>query len=175
MAVFLGVQARVMKQIALLVSLLWLSACYPTYNWREMPVADGLATLAFPGKTETAEREIDLAGISVNFVLTGTEVKGTVFAIGYARLPAEITPHEKQSVQRALVDSLAASMSQVAPEQAYQGEVFRMERTVGDRTVVTVARALVHYDVAIRVMASGPPQELTEEIAHEFMRSLKLR
>jgi hypothetical protein len=37
------------------------------------------------------------------------------------------------------------------------------------------AKVLVHYDVAMRVVASGPPQELTDELAGEFMRSLKLR
>ena len=179
MAVSSGFDAKVLKRAGLMASLVWLAvllaACYPTYNWREMPVADGLATLAFPGKVDTAERDIELAGIPLTFVLSGTEVKRTVFAIGYARLPQQTTALERESVQRALVDSLAAGMNQTAPPEAYSGDVFRMQRTVGDRTVVTVARVLVHHDVAIRVVASGPPQELTEPIAHEFMRSLKLR
>ena len=166
---------RLFLRSCLIAGLLGLVACYPTYNWRELSVADGLAVLAFPGKVETAQRDIELAGIPVTFVLSGTEVKNTVFSVGHARLPGKTTETERVAVKRALVDSLASGMSQNAPEQAYQGEVFRLEAQVSDRSLVMFARVLVHYDVAMRVVASGPPQELTDELAGEFMRSLKLR
>lgn len=164
-----------LKRICLLASLLLVSACYPTYNWRELPVADGLATLAFPAKVDTVKRDLDLAGMPVTFVLTSTDVNDVVFSIGWAQLPLQSTPEQRQSAQRLLVDSLAATMSQPAPTDAYAGEVFRLESNRDGRSLAMVAKVLVHYDIVMRVVATGPPDLLTEELQTEFMRSLKLR
>lgn len=165
----------VMKRFGLLVCLLLLTACYPTYNWRELPVADGLATLAFPAKVDTAKRDIELAGMPVTFVLTTAEVNEVVFSIGWAQLPAQSTPEQRKAAQRTLVDSLAASMSKPAPASAYEADVFRLETSRDGRALAMVARVLVHYDIVMRVVVSGPPDELTQDLAQEFMRSLKLR
>ncbi|UOD50232.1 hypothetical protein [Orrella daihaiensis] len=164
-----------LKRAGVLASLFLLVACYPTYNWREIPVADGLATLAFPAKVDTAKRNLDLAGMPVTFVLTSADVNDVVFSIGWAQLPTQSTAEQRQSAQRALVDSLATSMGQVAPAQAYEAEVFRLQTDRDGRTLALVARVLVQYDIVMRVVASGPPEVLTEELATEFMRSLKLR
>ena len=164
-----------LKRLGLLCGVLLLSACYPTYNWRELPVADGLATLAFPGKVDTVKRDIELAGMPVTFVLTTTEVNDTVFSIGWAQLPTQSTPEQRQAAQKALVDSLAATMGQPAPDIAMSGEMFRLERTYEGQAIAMVARVLVHYDVAMRVVATGPPDMLTQEVEQAFMRSLELK
>lgn len=164
-----------LKRAGVLASLFLLVACYPTYNWREIPVADGLATLAFPAKVDTAKRNLDLAGMPVTFVLTSADVNDVVFSIGWAQLPTQSTAKQRQSAQRALVDSLAASMGQAAPAQAYEAEVFRLQTDRDGRALALVARVLVQYDIVMRLVASGPPEVLTEELATEFMRSLKLR
>lgn len=163
------------KRALLVAGLLLLTACYPTYNWRELPVADGLATLAFPAKVDTAKRDIDLAGMPVTFVLTSADVNDVVFSIGWAQLPLQSTPEQRQAAQRTLVESLAASMGKPAPASAYGAEVFRLETSRDGRSLAMVARVLVHYDIVMRVVASGSPDVLTDELATEFMRSLKLR
>ena len=163
------------KRLSLLVGVLLLSACYPTYNWRELPVADGLATLAFPDKVNTVKRDIELAGMPVTFVLTSTEVNDTVFSIGWAQLPMQSTPEQRVAAQQALVDSLAASMGQAAPPIAMSGEMFRMQTQRDGQALDMVARVLVHYDVAMRVVATGHPDLLTQEVSQAFMRSLKLK
>lgn len=155
--------------------MLLLCACYPTYNWRELPVADGLATLAFPGKVDTVKRDIELAGMPVTFVLTTTEVNDTVFSIGWAQLPTQSTDEQRQAAQTSLVNSLAATMDQPAPDIAMTGEMFRLETTRDGDTLAMVARVLVHYDVAMRVVATGPPDLLTEEVSQNFIRSLELK
>jgi hypothetical protein len=163
-----------LKRLGVLAAVLLLSACYPTYNWRELPVADGLATLAFPGKVDTVKRDIELADMPVTFVLTTTEVNDTVFSIGWAQLPLQSTPEQRVAAQQALVDSLAASMGQRAPAIAMSGEMFRLETERDGQALAMVARVLVHYDVAMRVVATGPPDLLTQEVSQAFMRSLKL-
>lgn len=163
------------KRLGVLVSLLILTACYPTYNWRELPVADGLATLAFPAKVETAKREIELSGMPVTFVLTSADVNDVVFSIGWAQMPLQSTAEQRQAAQRALVDSLAGSIGQAVPASAYEAEVFRLDTTGQGRSLAVVARVLVHYDIVMRVVATGPPDVLTDELANEFMRSLRLK
>lgn len=163
------------KRLFLLAGLLFLTACYPTYNWRELPVADGLATLAFPAKVDTAKRDINLAGMPVTFVLSSADVNDVVFSIGWAQLPAQSSATERKAAQRSLIDSLASSMGQPAPPQAYEAEVFRLRSDRQGRSLAMVARVLVHYDIVMRIVASGPPDVLTEELATEFMRSLTLR
>lgn len=163
------------KRLGLLIGLLLLSACYPTYNWRELPIADGLATLAFPAKVDTAKRDIELAGMPVTFVLTSADVNDVVFSVGWAQLPMQSTSEQRQAAQRALVESLAATMGQPAPPTAFESDVFRLETNRSGKPLAMVARVLVHYDIVMRVVASGPPDVLTDELATEFMRSLKLR
>lgn len=174
LAMSLGLK-RLFVRSCVLGCLLWLAACYPTYNWRELPVADGLATLAFPAKADTAKRNIELAGMPVTFVLTSADVNDVVFSVGWAQLPTQSTPEQRVAAQRALTDSLAASIGQPAPSRAYEAEVFRLESSRDGRSLAIVARVLVHYDIVMRVVASGPPDVLTEDLAQEFMRSLKLR
>jgi len=164
-----------LKAFWLLATALALSACYPTYNWRELPVADGLATLAFPAKVDTAKRDIELAGMPVTFVLTKSKANDTVFSIGWAQLPLQSAPDQRVAAQKALVDSLASSMKQDAPPEAYAGQTFRVETSSADQSLAMVARVLLRYDVVMRVVASGPPDKLTDEVAQEFMRSLRLR
>lgn len=163
------------KRIGGLLLVLALAGCYPTYNWREVPVADGLAVMAFPGKVESAERQIELAGIEVTFVLSGTEVQNTIFSVGHAQLPLDTSEAQRQAVQRSLVDSLVAGIGQDAPLAAYEGQAFTLEVQAPDMSMRMFARVLIHYDVAIRVVAWGPSESLTNEIGQEFMRSLRLR
>ena len=67
---------------AVLLLTVVLAACYPRYNWRELPVADGLAVLAFPARTDVAQRDVVLAGLPVKFVLTSAKVDDRLFSFG---------------------------------------------------------------------------------------------
>jgi hypothetical protein len=160
---------------AVLLLTMVLAACYPRYNWRELPVADGLAVLAFPARIDVAQREVVLAGLKVNFVLTSAKVDDSLFSFGYAQLPPESARPAREAARQALIDSLAKGMGQEAPASAQEGTVFKLVSAQGESPLVVFARVVLHHDVVMRVVASGPPTELTDEIAREFMRSLVLR
>lgn len=159
--------------LILLVGLL--AGCYPKYNWREMPVADGLAVVAFPARVDTAEREIELAGMKVTFVMTSATVDQTVFSFGYAQLPLESTPEERVQAQQAMIKSLESGMSQSVGEQALAGETFVLRRQAGDTELVMHAKVVLYHDVVMQQIVAGPPEELSQELADEFMRSLAMR
>lgn len=167
--------ARVKRSLLAVGCAVLLTGCYPEYNWRELPVGDGVASLAFPARVDNAARSMGIGGLKVTFDLTSAEANDTLFSFGYAQLPQGHTPAQAKAVQRALVDSLAASMGRSAPPEAYEGKQFRLASDVRGQSLFMVARVLVHHDIAMRVVASGPPDRLTDDVAQEFMRSLVLR
>jgi len=161
--------------LAVFCLMLALAGCYPKYNWREMPVADGVATVAFPAKVDTAERELTLADMAVTFVLTSATVDQTVFSFGYAQLPIDSTPEQREQAQRALIDSLEAGMNQSGGEAAATGEAFVMRRQTDKGELVMHAKVLLYYDLVMQQIVAGPPDQLDQPLADEFMRSLEMR
>ena len=168
-------QRRLIGGLFLLILVGVLSACYPKYNWRELSVADGLAVAAFPARPDTAQREIVLNDMKLTFELTSATIDKTVFSIGYSQLPMESTPAQRQEAQRAMVSSLASAMSQPVPDEAFAGEAFVLRSPDASPPLVMHARVVLYYDVVIRQIAAGPINELTSDIAQEFMRSFKIR
>ena len=57
-----------------------------------MPVADGLAVVAFPARVDTAEREIELAGMKVTFVMTSATVIKLSFHLVTRNYPLKARP-----------------------------------------------------------------------------------
>jgi len=166
---------RLLGGLFLLVLVGVLSACYPKYNWRELSVADGLAVAAFPARADTAQREIVLNDMPLTFVLTSATIDKTVFSVGYSQLPMDSTPAQRQEAQRAMATSLASAMGQPVPDEALAGEAFVLNSPEAQTPLVMHARVVLYYDVVIRQIAAGPRDELTPEIAQEFMRSFKIR
>lgn len=61
-----------------------LAACSPTFNWREVPIAeDGLVAM-LPCKAERANRALPLGAESVKVDMAGCETGGATFAIAHA-------------------------------------------------------------------------------------------
>lgn len=63
------------------------AACTPTYNWREMPAADGAIQVAFPGKPGTETRNLPMGNLQLPFTLTAVAAGGATFAVGHVNLP----------------------------------------------------------------------------------------
>lgn len=61
-----------------------LAACSPTFNWREVPVAESGLTALLPCKPDRAERTLPLGAESVRVDMTGCEAGGATFAIAHA-------------------------------------------------------------------------------------------
>src|SRR5690348_2571359 len=75
------------RTACLAICAILLGACTPTYNWREVLIADGAARATFPARTATDTRDIPLAGQTLRFSLTSARVGDAVFAVGYAPVP----------------------------------------------------------------------------------------
>ena len=60
--------------------------CTPTFNWREVPIAQTPLTALFPCKPETASRAVTMAGLETQLHLAHCETGGVTAAVGHARI-----------------------------------------------------------------------------------------
>ncbi len=65
-----------------------LSACQPSYNWREIQEPDAGYRILLPAKPVSMTRPIDLDGLKVTMSMTGARVGETMFTVGAVALPA---------------------------------------------------------------------------------------
>ncbi|KQW61440.1 hypothetical protein [Variovorax sp. Root411] len=61
-----------------------LAACSPTFNWREVPVAESGLIVLLPCKADRATRALPLGAESVQVDMTGCDAGGATFAIAHA-------------------------------------------------------------------------------------------
>jgi hypothetical protein len=62
-----------------------LAACSPTFNWREVPVADSGLVALLPCKPDRASRTMPLGAEAVTVEMAGCEAGGATFAVAHAR------------------------------------------------------------------------------------------
>jgi hypothetical protein len=168
--------ARLSVFLAAAVSALVLAACSPTYDWREINVADGTAQAAFPAKVRTEKRTVSLGGAQVDFSLAAASVKDGVFAVGHARLPADVAadPARPTALGKALMKSLYENL-QVQPPEAFPayGEPIEIHGHAGGKPVWLLARVWVQGNMLVEAVATGSEQGLPAEPAREFVKSLR--
>ena len=90
---------RLWSKSLILITVMALAGCYPEYNWREIAVADGLAVAAFPAKVNGQSRTVTLAGVDLEFTVDSARLDNSIFALGYARLPADLSPATRQAIR----------------------------------------------------------------------------
>lgn len=61
------------------------AACSPTFNWRDVPIAQFELTALLPCRPDHAERAIPLGGQNVPVRMAGCEAGGATFAVASAR------------------------------------------------------------------------------------------
>jgi hypothetical protein len=153
-----------------------LGACTPTYNWREVGIADGAARAAFPARVETDTREIRLAGQSLRFSLTSARVGDAVFAVGHAALPAALSGDAgaQRELAAALVRALHENLGATPPvtPPAYGADI-EVHAQAGGHPVWALGRVWVQGGLLVEAVATGSEQGLPPEPAREFVHSLR--
>lgn len=75
--------------VALLVTLsVGLTACSPTFNWREMRLEGASLVALMPCKPETASRDVPLLGVATGLHMHSCKAGDLTFAVAWAELPA---------------------------------------------------------------------------------------
>ncbi|WP_094849236.1 hypothetical protein [Bordetella genomosp. 9] len=160
--------------VALCLTLL--GACTPTYNWREVQIADGAARANFPARPDTDTRSIGLGGRMLRFSLTSARVDDAVFAVGYAPLPPDLAgdPAGQRALAADLVRSLHENLHATPPAVAPDyGVDVTVRGQVGGHPVWALARVWVHDGMLVEAVATGSERGLPEAQAREFVGSLR--
>ncbi|CAM3398410.1 Lipoprotein [Bordetella sputigena] len=153
-----------------------LGACTPTYNWREVEIADGAARANFPARPGTDTRDIGLGGRTLRFSLTSARVEDAVFAVGYAPLPEDLASDAAAQrklagdLVRALHENLHATPPAAAPEYGVDVVV---RGQAGGHPVWALARVWVRDGLLVEAVATGSEHGLPEGPAREFVGSLR--
>lgn len=96
--------------------LLALSACSPSFNWRETRLEGSTLLALLPCKPDRGSRMIPLAGRDVELHMLGCEAGGAVFAVSYA----DLKDADKAGValghwKAAMLENMHATSSQELP------------------------------------------------------------
>ncbi|AOB33945.1 hypothetical protein AKI39_22180 [Bordetella sp. H567] len=155
---------------------LLVSACTPTYNWREVLIADGAARAAFPARTTTDTRDIGLGGQTLRFSLTSARVGDAVFAVGYAPLPQALAgdPAGQRDLAAALVRALYQNLRvQPPPAPPPYGTDIEVRGQAGGQPVWALGRVWVQGGLLVEAVATGSEQGLPLAPAREFVGSVR--
>jgi hypothetical protein len=102
-----------LSQVAALAGVLALSACTPTYDWREVRGKDAPFSALFPAKPATHSRMVDLDGMRLTMTMTTASAGGVTFAVGSAKMPDPAKAHAiLNAMKNALVNNIGGTVRQ---------------------------------------------------------------
>ncbi|GFN27674.1 hypothetical protein EUC41_16955 [Achromobacter denitrificans] len=166
------------KAGAVVTLALLMAACTPSYNWREVDVADGHVRAAFPDRVMTDTRDLKLDTHTLRFTLATANVGEAVFAVGSAPLPPDIAadPVAKRALGLALMRSLYTNMQAMPPmEWPPYGEVIEVHGKAMGKPGWLQAKVWVTDTMLIEAVAAGTQESLPAERAREFLRSVAIK
>lgn len=161
------------------------SACNPTFNWREYRSADAGYRVLFPGKPSSMTRNIELAGTKLNMTLTAAEVDEVNFAVGSAEVPdASQAQAALGAMKTALVNNISAtvkresasSSTSAAGGAAQRNSAIEIE-ALGARQgvpVLLIGRFIARDKRIYQVIVMGKEQRVSRENVDTFLSSFKL-
>ena len=161
------------KKTALILCLLLcqvlISACNPTFNWREIHSADAPFTMLMPAKPESFTQPVQLGESKLNMTMTATEVDHLSFAVGSAKV-------SNQSSTAAILTAMQQGMinnihGQIIEAPTTSGGVMRIAGRHGETEVIMAARFIARGDWVYQLVMMGPPQKMSPEIIETFMNS----
>jgi hypothetical protein len=163
-----------------------LSACNPTYNWRDYSSPDAPYNVMFPAKPATYTRKVDLDGMQVNMTMTAAEVEDTMFAVGSGEAPdAAHAQAALQAMKTALVRNIGAkvtseksSAASAANNKGTTSSASINVEATGTRNgapVRLVGRFVARDKRFYQVVVMGKASAVAPEQTDQFLSSFKLR
>lgn len=160
-----------------------LSACTPTYDWREVRGTDAPFIVLLPAKPSTHSRPINLDGIHLTMTMTAAEVNGATFAVGSASLPDQALSRDAlNAMKTALVKNIDGTVRHEKSLLAADNPAPSIDiEAVGspDRKTKKHPRLLVARFVAkgrriYQAVVVGPEDAVPRDAVEMFFTSLKL-
>ncbi len=169
----------------LIVAALFLSACTPKYDWREVRSDNAAYVVALPTKPTTHTRDIDLKGITVSMTMVASEVDGVTFAVGSADLPdATQAQVSVAAMKTAMINNIGGNVkhekvltirqSMNAPGTVALTEIEASGPSTNGQNRVLFARFFAKENRVYQVIVVGPEKSLSRDAVTTFFSSFKL-
>ena len=150
--------------------------CSPNFNWREVQGAEPSYTVLLPAKPTSHSRAIDLDGLKVTMTMTATETDDINFAVASIKVEDDLQRHAAlQAMQKAMLQNIHGDVTQQKVISLKDGttmtEIHATGKTSTGRQLSLFARFGEHGQDVFQVVALGPSDKLTSEIADTFLSS----
>lgn len=162
-----------------------LTACAPAFDWRELQPAQAHCAIALPGRPQTVQREVVVAGRPLSMQTTSAGVGATLFAVSVLRLPAADDAQIDAALGWArdgLLRNIGGVVTGSEPLRAAAppGRRLRRSEMLGaqgvhaGRPARLAARFYVVDEMLYQVVALGSADALTPERIDTFFTSFRL-
>jgi hypothetical protein len=169
------------SQAAALAGVLALSACTPTYDWREVRGKDAPFTALFPAKPATHSRMVNLDGMQLTMTMTMANADGVTFAVGSAKMPDPVKAHAALNVMKnALVNNIGGTITQEksiaianSPVPSINIEATGTPSVGGGRPTVLFARFAAKDQWIYQAVVVGRENAMPREAVDTFFTSFR--
>lgn len=175
--------------IALCLAGLTLLGCTPKYDWRVIQSEEYRWSATFPAKPVEVSRTVSMTGVDqpVKLTLRSAKVGEAMFAVGWVAGEAN-AEKIRAALEAAMLkninhDPASLKIKTVSTGGQTARQVFAAGKMQIDNSFAPTDARLWMRSIAspnptvaaIEIIAVGPAGELTEEIALQFIESLKIR
>jgi hypothetical protein len=157
-----------------------LMACTPHFDWRDYRSAQGFVA-TFPAKVQTADRSIDLDGLTVHMTMYAARIDDLAFVVGRAALPdSDPATLEKaqDAIARGLVQNIAGTIRTDASVQiptmrgdgsAITARALGISGSTGGQALRMEARIAARGQKAYQILVVGPTQVIEEPATRDAL------
>jgi hypothetical protein len=164
-----------------LFCLVTLTACFPTFDWRDVPGVDAPYTILMPAKPTQFSREITLADNALTMQMSACDVSGISFAVGAIKLPdASKGPAILAAMKKGMVSNIRKSAGQDAASAQELADSAAQERVEvvaiapnGDKLKL-VGRFVLRGEWAYQVVMLGSSKKMTDTVIDTYLTSFKV-
>jgi hypothetical protein len=158
---------------------LTLSACNPTYNWREVRGSGAPYSVMLPAKPALFTRPINIGGEQTSMTMTAAEVNDITFAVGTAEMPdAAKAKSALNAMKTALLKNIGGTVRQEklsGPAAAPTEIAIEAVGTPGsdDQQRLLFARFVAKDKRVYQVIVLGKENAISREAVDTFLTSFK--
>ena len=152
------------------------TGCSPNFNWREVQGTDPAYTVLLPAKPSSHSRTVDLDGLHVTMTMAAAETDDVNFAVASIKVDDESQRHAALlAMQKAMLLNIRGDVAQQKVIALKDGttmtEIHATGKTSSGSQLSLFARFGEHGQDVFQVVALGPSDKLTSEIADTFLSS----
>ncbi len=153
-----------------------LSACTPTYDWRDVRGETAPFSVLLPAKPSVLSRPVNLGGIQATMTMTAAEVGDVTFAVGTAELPDAA---QAQAALLVMKDTLVKNVGGVIRhEKSTLGQTmssieFDAAAPGGATARVLHARLMARERRVYQAIVTGREKSVRQEAVDTFLTSFK--